>query len=357
EPMFDTRSAIRLLAWWATGNQMPSYDLVYGHWQAELGASFSKRRWERWLHDGIVTGVPRSPSTPVFQHFDALASAIKNGLKDAPQDELFEVNFHLDPKLADGRYANNGWMQEVPHPMSKLCWDNAAYISPATAKELKAENCDLLNIQIPEVGEIQVPVWVMPGQADKTVSLNIGYGREKLGQIAEGCGVDVSKIQRGENPWFAGNAGVSKTSGQRMIYSTQDHGTLDPGLGYPERPIVRETTTTEGGWAEPDFAKQGDLMKAEDLRSLWEHNEEATLGEPKLIGKQQWGMVIDLNRCNGCNACVAACNAENNIPIVGRKEVGNGREMHWMRIDRYEEGDADNPTVHHQPMLCQHCDN
>jgi molybdopterin-containing oxidoreductase family iron-sulfur binding subunit len=133
---------------------------------------------------------------------------------------------------------------------------------------------------------------------------------------------------------------------------------LDPGLGYPLRPIVRETTVdAEGKWANPEFADEGDLMKPEDLKSLWEHNTEPTLGEPKLIGKQQWGMVIDLNRCNGCSACVVACQAENNIPLVGKKDVGNGREMHWIRLDRYFSGwDAESPEAVMQPMLCQHCE-
>src|SRR5690606_28081137 len=127
--------------------------------------------------------------------------------------------------------------------------------------------------------------------------------------------------------------------GKHMIYSTQDHGTLNPGMEYERRPIVRETTTTASGWAEPEFAKTGDLMKADDLKSLWEHNTEPTLGEPKLTGKQQWAMVVDLGRCNGCNACVVACQAENNIPVVGKAQVATGREMHWIRLDRYFTGD------------------
>jgi len=356
-PMYDTKSTIELLSWWSSGHWMPNYDLVYSFWKNLLGGNFSKRRWEQWLHDGIVSGIPRSPGIPVFEHFDTLAEAINDGVSKYGPDTEFEVNFHIDPKVGDGRYANNGWLQECPHPMSKLCWDNGAYISPADAKELGVENCDLLNIQVGE-RTIQAPVWIMPGQASKTVSLNIGYGREGIGYVAEDAGINVYPLQGAKNPWFVANSGVSKLGGQRMIYSTQDHGTLDPGLGYPLRPIVRETSVdAEGKWANPEFADEGDLMKPEDLKSLWEHNTEATLGEPKLTGKQQWGMVIDLNRCNGCSACVVACQAENNIPLVGKKEVGNGREMHWIRLDRYFSGwDAESPEAVMQPMLCQHCE-
>jgi len=357
EPIFDTKSSVELLSWWSSGHRMPNYDLVYSFWKKLLGANFSKRRWERWLHDGIVSGIPRSPGIPLLQNFEGLADAIDTGLKKYGPDTAFEVNFHVDPKVGDGRYANNGWLQECPHPMSKLCWDNAAYISPADAKEMGVENCDLLNIQISD-RVVQVPAWIMPGQARQTISVSIGYGREGLGFIAEDAGINVYPLQAAKNPWFVANAGVSKFGGQRMIYSTQDHGTLDPGLGYPLRPIVRETTVdAEGKWANPEFSAEGDLMKPEDLKSLWEHNEEATLGEPKLTGKQQWGMVIDLNRCNGCNACVVACQAENNIPLVGKKEVGNGREMHWIRLDRYFSGwDLESPEAVMQPMLCQHCE-
>ncbi len=357
EPIFDTKSTVEILAWWAKGDGAPNYDLVYSFWKDQLGPKFSKRRWERWLHDGIVSGIPRSPGIPLFENFETLADAINRGVKKYGPDTAFEVNFHIDPKVGDGRYANNGWLQECPHPMSKLCWDNAAYISPADAKELKVQNCDLLNIQIDD-RTVQVPVWIMPGQANKTVSLSLGYGREGLGYVAEDAGINVYPLQAGKNPWFTANAGVSKFGGVRMIYSTQDHGTLDPGLGYPMRPIIRETEVdAEGKWADPKFADKGDLMKPEDLKSLWEHNPEPTLGEPKLMGKQQWGMVIDLNRCNGCNACVVACQAENNIPLVGKKEVGNGREMHWIRLDRYYSGwDDASPEAVFMPMLCQHCE-
>ena len=355
-PLYGAKSPLEVLAWWASGNLSDDENaglyLVQGTWQRLLGPQFSERRWRHWLHDGLVTGVPRSAVTPMLLHWDKLAEAAKKGLASIVA-EGFEVNLHLDPKMADGRFANNAWMQECPHPMSKLCWDNAAYISPATAKELGVKNCDLVSVTVADRA-LKLPVWILPGQADGTVSIDLGNGRD-IGVVAKGAGFDAYPLQSAANPWFVGGAVVAKAGGQHMIYSTQNHGTLDPGLGYPKRPIVRETTV-EGFKADPAFSQQGDLMKPEDLKSLWAHNE-GDLGEPKLLGKQQWGMVIDLNRCTGCNACVVACQAENNIPVVGKKEVANGREMHWIRLDRYFSGmDVADPEAVIQPMLCQHCE-
>jgi Fe-S-cluster-containing dehydrogenase component len=355
-PLFDSKSAVEVLAWWASGSlsddENSSLYLVQGTWRELLGTQFSERRWQQWLHDGVVSGIPRSGVTPMLLGWGKLADAVSRGV-GALVNEGFEVNFHLDPKLADGRFANNAWMQELPHPMSKLAWDNAAYLSPATAKELGVQNCDLLSVQVGD-RSVKAPVWIIPGQADKTVSIDLGNGRP-FGIIAKGAGFDAYPLQAAANPWFVGGAAVSKAGGQHLIYSTQDHGTLDPGLGYEKRPIVRETTL-EGFAKDPAFSQKGDLMKPEDLKSLWDHNE-GDIGAPKLVGKQQWGLVIDLNRCTGCNACVVACQAENNIPVVGKKEVGNGREMHWMRLDRYYSGmDVADPEVVIQPMLCQHCE-
>jgi len=355
-PLFDSKSPLEVMSWWATGNLADDADaglaLVQAYWRELLGPGFSERRWRQWLHDGMVTGVPRSAVTPMLTQWGRLADAVGKGLA-AVSGDGFEVNFHLDPRLADGRFANNAWMQECPHPMSKLTWDNAAYLSPATAKELGVKNCDLVNVTVGD-RSLQLPVWILPGQADKTVSIDLGNGRG-IGTVSKGAGFDAFPLQAAAHPWFVGGANVVAFGGQHMIYSTQNHGTLDPGLGYPKRPIVRETTV-EGFKADPAFSKQGDLMKEDDLKSLWSHNE-GDLGEPKLIGKQQWGMVIDLNRCTGCNACVVACQAENNIPVVGKKEVANGREMHWIRLDRYFSGmDVADPEAVIQPMLCQHCE-
>lgn len=368
-PLHQSRSALELVSWIATDAVVDGYSLVQGHWRRVLGAMWSDKVWRRWLHDGVAHGVPRSGQNPVPREFAKLAAAL--GTADFTATK-FEVNFHLDPRIADGRFANNGWLQECPHPMTKLAWDNAAYVSVETARKLGVGNCDLVTVQVGPRA-IQIPVWIAPGQADDTVSLALGFGREQLGRVADGAGVNVYPLQAAGNPWFVDGGDVVKFGGQRKIFSTQDWGSLSPavdtastrddndpnllnaGRGYPERPIVRETTV-EGFKANKQFAAQGDLMSPDKLVSLWDHNTHPDFGPPALMGKQQWGMVIDLNKCNGCSACVVACQAENNIPVVGRSQIANGREMHWIRLDRYYSGAKEDPAAVVQPMLCQHCE-
>ena len=367
-PLHQSKSALEFLAWIASDAQVDGYSLVQGYWRRALGAMWSDKVWRRWLHDGVVQGVPRSGGNPMPREFDKLAAALKAASFAA---DKIEVNFHLDPRILDGRHANNAWLQECPHPMTKLTWDNAAYVSINTARKLGVENCDLVTVQVGGRA-VQVPVWIAPGQADDTVSLSVGFGRDGIGIVAEGSGVNVYPLQAAANRWFTAGE-VVKFGGKRKIYSTQDWGSLSPaidtastrddmdpklsnaGRGYPDRPIVRETTVA-GFKADNHFAMKGDLMPADRLVSLWDHNSHPDFGAPALTGKQQWGMVIDLNKCTGCSACTVACQAENNIPVVGRAQVANGREMHWIRLDRYYSGAKEDPEAVVQPMLCQHCE-
>jgi Fe-S-cluster-containing dehydrogenase component len=368
-PLHDTRSTLEILSWIASDAQVDGYSLVQGYWRKILGAMWSDKVWRRWLHDGVVHGVPRSGQNPQPRDFAALAAAMKSA--DFAADKL-EVNFHLDPRIVDGRHANNGWLVECPHPMTKLTWDNAAYVSIATARKLGVQNCDLVTVQVGG-RSVQLPVWIAPGQADDTVSLSLGWGHKEYGIVADGSGFDVYPLQAAANRWFTAGE-VVKFGGQRKIYSTQDWGSLSPGVdmastvddndpklanpgrGYPDRPIVRETTLDDYKADPKRFVTDGDLMKPEQLVSLWDHNTHPDLGAPAMLGKQQWGLVIDLNRCTGCSACTVACQAENSIPVVGRAQVANGREMHWIRLDRYYSGAKEDPAAVVQPMLCQHCE-
>jgi len=404
-PLHDSWSGLELLGWIVSDARVDGYSLVKGYWRTSTGAMWSDKLWRRWLHDGVVQGVQRAGGTPAPRDVAPLIAALKTIGEDAGG---FEVNFHLDPMIGDGRGANNAWLQEAPHPMTKLAWDNAAYLSMETARKLGVENCDLVEVSVGG-RKLTAPVWIAPGQADDTVSLDLGYGRQGLGAVAEGAGVDAYSLQAAANRWFTGGGAVAKAGGRRLVYSTQDHGSLSPGVdpartrdertgkysgpnanegapanakgdfvgeGYPDRPLVRVTTVAGfqadvAALADPKtkdkhvtFAQSGDFMTPEQLVSLWDHNTPSKanpdgnpdLGAPIMTGLQQWGMAIDLNRCTGCGTCTVACQAENNIPVVGRKEVGNGRELHWIRIDRYYTGPKEAPEAVVQPMLCQHCE-
>jgi Fe-S-cluster-containing dehydrogenase component len=380
-PLYDTRSALEILAmlvphkdpvsgeWALSTVEKPGDRLVREYWNGEIVAGsartpapskLSDRVWRRWLHDGLVSGIPRSPTLARPNKWRAFADLmVTRVVEDAP----YEINFHLDPKVLAGEFSNNSWMQELPHPISKLVWDNAAYISAALAAELGVDNGDNLSIKVGDAS-LSVPVWIAPGQHDRTVSLTLGYGRRGLGTVADGAGFDVHPLRRRETEWFA-RGEVSRGSGTYELVSTQDYGLLDPDgpkgtpiLNYERRPIYREDSVA-GYKKDPNFSKKGDLMPKERLKEPWSRYDPAvnpTLSVPILYGPHQWGMSVDLNSCISCNACVIACQAENNIPTVGKDEVSNGREMHWIRIDRYYTGPEDNPDAVVMPMLCQHCE-
>jgi len=394
EPLHDTRSALEILSmlipeqdaasgeWALSRADKHGDELVRAYWNGEIKAGsarpsmrgkpnpgeLSDKVWRRWLHDGLVSGIPRGPTMKRPTKWRAFAELMTQ--REVPDTSLYEVNFHLDPKVLAGEFSNSGWMQELPHPITKLVWDNAAYISAVLARELGVENGDNLSIKIGDAS-VEVPAWIAPGQHDRTVSLALGYGRKGLGAVAEGAGFDVNPLRPGEREWFV-RGEVSRGAGSHDLVSTQDYGLLDPDgaegtpiINFERRPIYREASV-EGYKQDPEFSKRGDLMPKDRLKEPWARYNELSeyyserkvreLGVPIFQGPHQWAMSIDLNSCIACNACVVACQAENNIPVVGKDEVSNGREMHWMRIDRYYTGPEDNPDAVVMPMLCQHCE-
>jgi len=350
-PLHDTWSMTEWLGFLATGSMLDGYSLVKYGYAEKLGATFSDKMWRRWVHDGVVTGIPREPVLPTLD-WKGLPDAVSRGRNPI---EGTEIDFHLCPKVGDGRYGNNGWLQELPHPLTKLVWDNAAYVSAATAKQLGVSDGDMLTVTVGGRA-LTIPAFVAPGQAEGTVSIDIGYGHD-WGLVGNAVGFDSYQIQPlaegGGLSWFAGGQ-VAVAGGDHLLVSTQDYGRLKPPvlvsediIKYEERPIVLEASRSE--WAkDPEVFAKVNLIPEERLHHLWE--------PPKLTGKQQWGMSIDLNTCTGCNACVVACQSENNIPVVGKEPCSFGRELHWIRIDRYFRGDEDNPTAVVQPMLCQQCE-
>jgi molybdopterin-containing oxidoreductase family iron-sulfur binding subunit len=338
EPLFGGISDVEFYNLISSGRDKRGYDITRETWSEIIGGVNFETTWRRVLNDGQL----KESSLP-DEKFDlkkrgaAIIKDIKYTEFKSSKENL-ELTFQAS-KLYDGRYANNGWLMELPDPITKLSWDNAALISPATAKELDLKNGDIIHVSHQSKG-LEIPVWVNPGQVDYSLALPLGYGREFAGRIARGVGFDTYKLMDSAAGFMATGASITKTGRRHEFANTQDHN------GMEGRPIVREADLLKFK-RNPSFAKE--IVEHPPLKSIY----------PDYDYSQgyQWGMVIDLNACIGCGACTIACQSENNIPIVGKKQVSKGREMHWIRNDRYYVGDADDPQIVHQPVACQQCEN
>ena len=259
-----------------------------------------------------------------------------------------EIVLHPDATVWDGRFANNGWLQELPKPLTKLTWDNAALVSPHTAEQEQLANGEMIEITLVDQ-KIEAPVWIVPGHADGTLSLSLGYGRTRSGRIGTGIGVNAFALRPARSGWASAGAAIKKTGKSYPLVVTQDHWSMQG------RDIVQVGTLAQFV-EQPDFLEHVD--RHEEQREESHHpNELPSLYPEQIIAAENaWGMSIDQTACIGCNACVIACQAENNTPIVGKEQVSHGREMHWLRIDRYYLGAVDEPEAYFQPMLCMHCE-
>ena len=286
--------------------------------------------WRKWLHDGMI------PNTA----FTAKTVTVKGSIpaSTTTTGEGVEVVFRPDPSVWDGRFANNAWLQELPKSLTKLTWDNAAMLAPATADRLRLVSGDMVEIKKGS-RSVTMPVWIAPGHAVDVVTLHLGYGRSRAGKIANAIGFNVNPLRASDAADILGGVEITKTGERYELAGTQDHWSLEG------RNLVRVATTAEFT-KDPQFAQKMEEVPLSGISMLPEYKYEG----------YAWGMSIDQNVCTGCNACVVACVAENNIAVVGKSQVLNGREMHWLRIDRYYTGDLDNPDTYHQPMLCQQCE-
>ncbi|MBI4326628.1 MAG: 4Fe-4S dicluster domain-containing protein, partial [Chloroflexi bacterium] len=357
-PLFGGLTELEVLARMGGLEKTAPYDIVRETFKGLAGES--EEAWKKFLHDGFLAA---SAFPPVQAQFDgaALARALSALSRPAPpsKDKL-EVVFHRDYSLDDGRYNNNGWLQELPDPISKITWENLILLSPQTAKEfgLEIEDEEKLKVMAPWVKvqldgqEIDGPAWIQPGLADFTLGLALGYGRRQTGRIGRDSGYDAYRLRMASAPHLAAGAKLVPTNKTHQVASTQNHWAMEG------RPIIREANL-EQYRQRADFAKSMNLPEPPGPRDA--------AGRPRPIypnpldtlkekGLHQWGMSIDLNSCVGCSACMMACQSENNIPIVGKPQVGRNREMHWLRIDRYYSGSVADPQVVNQPMLCQHCE-
>ncbi len=335
-PLYEGRTAHEVLAACA-GKEKTSYDLVRAYWQSQQAGPGFERWWRKAVHDGVVAD-SALPAKTVALRPDWVDAAVQvhDSKADHPNVELV---FRLDPYVLDGRFANNGWLQELPKPISKLTWDNVAYVSPATARRLGVETQDVVLLKA-NGRSVEAPVWVMPGNADESITVHLGYGRRRAGRVGNGVGFDANAVRTSDAPWVAHGLEIVKTGRRYPLASTQEHFTMEG------RHLVIEGTL-EQLRREPGFVKE---LAEEPPR-------DETLYAPHPYDGAAWGMTVDLGACVGCNACVAACNAENNIAVVGKDQVGRGREMHWIRVDRYFSGDETNPTMVSQPVLCMQCEN
>jgi MoCo/4Fe-4S cofactor protein with predicted Tat translocation signal len=353
-PLYGGKSAHEVVAALLSHAGKTSHDVVKDYWRGRLGAPGFERAWQRALHDGVVPDTALPPKSVTARLGDWVQGTTP------PAAAGIEIAFRPDPSIGDGRDANNGWLQELPKPLTKLTWGNAVLMSPTMAETLgvavgrthdgRAEGSDLTadgsRTDVVEVqvrgrkGKVSGPAWVVPGHPDGVVTIHVGHGRTRVGRVGSGVGFNGYALQTSASPWSAAGAEVARTGAKQIVACTQDHWSMEG------RDIIRATSLEEFERDPEAVQARGEAPPA-DL----------TLYPPFKYEGHAWGMSIDLNSCVGCNACITACQSENNIPVVGPEQVGRGREMHWIRVDRYYEGRPENPEVFHQPVVCQQCEN
>ena len=350
-PLYNSRQKESVLLLWANGVSENYKDTLYheyvmNRWEKEVFSTMKvsvdfRTFWLSSLHDGVVVYNEAAQSIPSVK-LDALNSA-----NSVSSSNDFVLYLHDNYFVGDGRYANNGWLQEMPHPASKIAWDNYAALSVATSKELGVEEGSMIEVAV-SGRSLKLPVHVQPGLADKFVAVMLGYGRTVAGTVGTGIGFNANILMSKTStlsPWLYNGVSVTATNEKYLLASTQEHHSLDDTFLkdiHKTREIIQEGTLIQF-IADPKFIEK-------------EHHESTIVPRVKYDGIK-WAMSIDLNKCTGCGVCTLACNVENNIPVVGKDQLNKGREMTWIRIDRYFSGTSDAPTVSNQPMLCQQCDN
>jgi molybdopterin-containing oxidoreductase family iron-sulfur binding subunit len=418
EPLYQNKSAHELLAVFTPKYDQKPYEIIREYWQASRQSAVGSRQasdgtasvsertpnstgdaqptpsplatpptdfetwWRQCVHDGFVPNTALAVKTisasaggvsPEAGRMPALPAAGAPAVpasgsptvREGSANGTFEIVFRTDPTIYDGRFANNGWLQELPKPLTKITWDNAALISPNTAKQLgitktigeKGGDIHVDTLRITHAGKTisePVPTWITPGHPDGVITLHLGYGRRRAGRIGNDHGFSAYEIRTSDSPWSASGVQIEKGAEQHLLAVTQLHFNMeDRDFSKEDRDILRSQTLDEY------------LHHGADNHKTHVPREDETLYDPKEFDyKEQgmgyaWGMAIDLNNCVGCNACTIACQSENNIPIVGKEQVVRSREMHWIRVDTYFKGDdpAAPEATNFMPVPCMHCEN
>ncbi|MBM3770338.1 MAG: 4Fe-4S dicluster domain-containing protein [Acidimicrobiia bacterium] len=354
-PLYATRSPHELLAVFSDTPEKSGYEIVREHWIKTTGLGRPddesdatpefESRWRRWLHDGVMEGTAFAPRA-VTLRADATAAAAALSGSGA------DIQFRTDPCVLDGRFANNGWLQELPKPLTKLVWDNAVIVSPTMAQQIGVETS--FSYQGGERGQtlseivevryngrsVRGALFPVVGHPDAVVTVHLGYGRRRGGSLLRGAGFDANAIRTSDALYVGRGVEITRTGDGYSLACTQGHHSMQ-GRG-----MVRALTKEEF-LRHPEAVHEGFESPPRTLTLVPEYKYEG----------YKWGMAIDVNVCTGCNACVIGCQAENNIPVVGKAQVLRGREMHWLRVDQYHRGAPENPETFFQPVPCQQCEN
>jgi len=338
-PLYNGKSAIEFMAMLSGQGDATGYELVRAYWQKQHTGGDFEQFWRKSLHDGWIESTAFAPKN--------LAAKSAAPTPETPSaSSAIELNIRRDPTIYDGQFSNNGWLQELPKPMSKLTWDNAVQVGPKMAERLKLAAKDVVELEL-NGKKLKGAIWIQAGHPDNSITITLGYGRKRAGRVGTGQGFNAYEFRTSSNPWIANGVQIRKTGDTYELASTQGMQSMDtPDGGH--RPLVRETSLDEYK-KHPNFANEEEETPAKDdtLYPNYEYEKEA----------YAWGMAIDLNKCVGCNSCVVACQSENNIAVVGKEQTLLGRHMHWIRIDAYYEGDRDNPRAFFQPVPCMQCEN
>ena len=321
-PLYGGKSVYEITALLAGQAEATGHEVVQGYWKKQHSGADFDAFWRKSLHDGWIEGTTFAPKSVSLKS----AAFPRSPLSD---ENAIEINFRRDPCVYDGCFSNNGWLQELPKPMSKMTWDNPVLLGPAMAARIGLKSEDLVTLQL-NGKKVTAPIWIQAGHPDNSVTVFLGYGRKRAGRAGTGAGFDMYPLRSSATPWFTSGVNITKAGGTYKLATTQGYQTMDTPEG--SRPQVRSARLEEYR-KEPGFAKEEQPPA------------ELTLYKPYPYDKElyAWGMAIDLNACVGCNNCMVACQSENNIAVVGKEQVVIGRHMHWLRVDAYYQGDLDNP--------------